>query len=667
MKRSMSLLSLTLLSAALLVVSCSSESSDRFQTREQCLSVCAQGPTLEGIDVSYWQGSINWDQVAADGISFAFIRVSDGTTTYDNKFQYNWSEAKRVGIVRGVYQFFRPNQDPVAQADLLISEIGGAMTPGDLPPVIDVESSGGLSKSTVVNRVAQWVDRIETVLGVSPIIYTSPGLWSSYANSSAFGDYTLWVAHYYVNCPTMPTGWSDWEFHQYTDSGDVDGIGSVYVDRNVFNGTMADLQALTYGDPICGDGYCNGGEDHSTCPGDCPICEPVPAQGRIVDETDICFEMGGDPQYWREESGGYGDSLMWTYAVSSQFYNYGIWHLSFEQAGTYRVEAYTPAPWSESEHAKYQVHHDGGTTVSEVDQSAVNGWNTVGEFYFAAGDNQWVRLEDLTGESSSSDTMVVVDAIRIVPVTQDPDPQDPDPQDPDPQDPDPQDPDPQEPEEPEEPVDLDPDGDGCDGIPLSGRIVEETELCVELGGDSRWWRSENEGWENSLQWTHAVSSGVFNYAVWNLSFLYDGSYRLEAYIAAPWGESKQAKYQVNHAGGNTTVEVDQSIHDGWTVIGVFEFVAGAEHSVRLEDYTGEANYLGRRVVVDAIRLVRVGQGTGSTDGNDTRNLSEPSQSYSSQMGCRAGGALPRQRAGWALLSLLLMALGWMWSRNRSRS
>ena len=74
------------------------------------LQVCADGETVEGIDISKWQGEIDWDAVAASGVKFAFIRVSDGLNYPDGYFSVNWRRAKEVGILRGAYQFFRPGR-----------------------------------------------------------------------------------------------------------------------------------------------------------------------------------------------------------------------------------------------------------------------------------------------------------------------------------------------------------------------------------------------------------------------------------------------------------------------------------------------------------------------------------------------------------------------------
>lgn len=388
------------------------------QRQEAVHTVCPGPVTVDGIDVSHWQGSINWSSVAADGVVFAFIRVSDGDPdnggTADSQFQANWAAARQVGILRGPYQFFRPSDDPVLQADWLINAIGGAMTPGDLPPVIDVEATDGRTPAQIVAAIQAWINRIETVLGVTPIIYTGPYFWQDSVGSSAFASYPLWGAHYTTGCPLIPDPWSNWTFWQYTSSGSVSGI-SGNVDMNHFNGTLGALQAMTYGDPVCGDGFCTGDEDHASCPEDCPICENVPPLGRIVDETDLCFQEFGSPEYWRYVEAGWGNTLMWTHTVETadRMDNHGVWSLTFDEAGRYRVEAYTDAAYADSQLARYQVRHEGTVDAVVVDQTAVDGWNLVGDFQFAAGGDQWVRLEDFTGEPNATDTQIVFDAIQV--------------------------------------------------------------------------------------------------------------------------------------------------------------------------------------------------------------------------------------------------------------
>ena len=165
-------------------------------------AVCAPGTTVEGVDVSKWQSPPNtsqepdWPQVKAAGRGYAVARVSDGATYLDPNFDGNWAGIKAAGLVRGAYQFFRPSQDAVAQADLLLADVG-ALGPGDLAPTLDVEVTDGQSNATIANGIAQWTARIRQVTGLTPIIYTRATFWSQIGNPD-FSSNELWVAHWGV-------------------------------------------------------------------------------------------------------------------------------------------------------------------------------------------------------------------------------------------------------------------------------------------------------------------------------------------------------------------------------------------------------------------------------------------------------------------------------------
>jgi lysozyme len=209
--------------------------------------VCASGTVTKGIDVSYYQGTINWTSVANSGIKFAFIRVSDGTGFHDPKFTSYWAGAHNAGIIRGAYQFFRPAQSVSGQANLLISALGGHYTPGDLPPVLDVEDAGGESAATVASKIRQWVDQVKGTLGVDPIIYTGKYFWRDQVGGpTSFVHNALWIAQYTSLCPDLPAPWARWTFWQNTETGSVSGI-SGQMDLDQFNGTLADLQAFANG------------------------------------------------------------------------------------------------------------------------------------------------------------------------------------------------------------------------------------------------------------------------------------------------------------------------------------------------------------------------------------------------------------------------------------
>jgi len=201
-----------------------------------------RGTTLPGIDVSHHNGRIDWDAVDRAGIRFAFVRVSDAMYQ-DTEFDRNWGEARRVGIVRGVYQYFRPNRDPIAQADLMLRRMG-ALEDDDLAPVIDVEDDGGLSPATVAARVNQWVDYVRAATGRTPIVYTAYYFWRDEVGDADPRGAPLWIANYGVSCPLVPDAWARWTFFQHTETGRVPGIVG-NVDRNWFDGDEADLLALT--------------------------------------------------------------------------------------------------------------------------------------------------------------------------------------------------------------------------------------------------------------------------------------------------------------------------------------------------------------------------------------------------------------------------------------
>lgn len=209
-------------------------------SRGAIIVVPPSGSTTEGVDVSKFQGTIDWSAVAASGKSFAIARVSDGLTV-DSTFQHNWQGIAEAGLIRGAYQFFQPGMDSASQAALLLSQIG-TLGPGDLPPVLDVEITGGESGATINAKIGTWVAIVRAATGRNPIIYTSPLFWATTINSSPNFGTDLWTADWNPTLPHVSSPWTGWEFWQYSISGRVAGIpGQVDLDR--FNGSLAELQA----------------------------------------------------------------------------------------------------------------------------------------------------------------------------------------------------------------------------------------------------------------------------------------------------------------------------------------------------------------------------------------------------------------------------------------
>jgi len=238
--------------------------------------VCAD-KVIKGIDVSKWQGKINWEAVSNDRIKFAFIRVSDGLEYDDPYFQRNWRAAKKNGVVRAAYQFFRPGQDPIEQANYLLNEMG-PLEPGDLPPVLDLEVTDGKSNDLITKKTRRWLAHVEEALGVAPIVYTSPSFWDAHITSpEKFSATPLWVAHWTDDCPLVPRPWKRWTFWQFSSHGQVKGIGG-RVDVNRFNGSLAELRAYAGAptEPECGDTICEADEIASDCSLDCGESEFSP-------------------------------------------------------------------------------------------------------------------------------------------------------------------------------------------------------------------------------------------------------------------------------------------------------------------------------------------------------------------------------------------------------
>lgn len=212
---------------------------------EDAVTVCPGPSTVQGIDVSEFQGSINWSAVKASGHQFAFIRVSDGTYQ-DPSFASNWAGAKAAGLIRGAYQFFRASDDPIAIADQFLARMG-TLGDGDLPPTLDVEVTDGQSATTIRTRMEAWLAHVEQKTGRVPFIYVSPGFWPNLGSPNE-SHYRLWVANWQVSCPNTPTGWSTWQMWQKADNGSVSGI-SGNVDLDEFNGTLQQLQVIAGGAP----------------------------------------------------------------------------------------------------------------------------------------------------------------------------------------------------------------------------------------------------------------------------------------------------------------------------------------------------------------------------------------------------------------------------------
>lgn len=190
-----------------------------------------------GVDVSHYQGLINWTQVAAKSYRFTFAKATEGTTLVDATYPVNRAGAEGMGMRFGAYHFGRPsgtgpatiNASAIAQADHFVDV--AQPQAGELPPVLDLEATGGLSAKSLVQWAQAWLDEVKARTGVSGFVYASPNFWKDrLGNTSAFalGGYRLWVAHWTKNgAPSVPAenwGGLGWTFWQWTDCASVPGF-----------------------------------------------------------------------------------------------------------------------------------------------------------------------------------------------------------------------------------------------------------------------------------------------------------------------------------------------------------------------------------------------------------------------------------------------------------
>lgn len=200
--------------------------------------------SVRGIDVSFYQKEIDWNGLEDEGVKFAFIRATEGTTIVDERFAYNWKEAHRTDMKIGAYHFLSYNTSGETQAQNFIDTVDKKR--GMMPPVIDVELSGKYlenppTKEEMYAILDVVIEMLEEEYGKIPIIYTNRNIYRKYI-AGRYDRHPVWIS-----CPdgipkTLPDG-RDWLFCQYTFTGTSPSIGGgeVHVDYNVFNGSNWDF------------------------------------------------------------------------------------------------------------------------------------------------------------------------------------------------------------------------------------------------------------------------------------------------------------------------------------------------------------------------------------------------------------------------------------------
>ncbi|GEM_PF-6062081 len=251
-------------------------------------------------DISRWNIVEDYKLLAQRTVG-GFIKASEAVWP-DPLFTTHWSEAREVGLLRGAYHFWRPDQTPEKQAQKFFEIVQGTGDMGELPPVLDVEMRGKSSD------VLTCLKEIERLFGKRPIIYTAQGIWNTLGSTPWARDYPLWIANYRIagtvrwsedlvetvmqKSPFLPNAWkgADWTLWQFTQRGHGPDFGldwskSKQIDLNVFNGTLKDLEKFagtTVGAGV-GAGGAGEGEEKEAPPSEVEDPwdnEPLPRIGR---------------------------------------------------------------------------------------------------------------------------------------------------------------------------------------------------------------------------------------------------------------------------------------------------------------------------------------------------------------------------------------------------
>lgn len=208
---------------------------------------------IPGIDVSHFQGTVDWAQVAASGVGFCFIKATEGTGIADSCFRQNWAGSSAAGLKRGAYHFGHPGMDAQAQAQFFFSTVG-ALASNDLPPVLDIETLDQGSPENALQWVLDFTAVADELFGRQTLIYTDNGFWKSLAflpGCAQLAARPLWIADYETGGePIVPSPWRAWSCWQYSEDHAtsakplprVPGVNGA-VDRDWFQSVA--LQSLT--------------------------------------------------------------------------------------------------------------------------------------------------------------------------------------------------------------------------------------------------------------------------------------------------------------------------------------------------------------------------------------------------------------------------------------
>ena len=207
-----------------------------------------------GIDVSHYQGDVNWEKVAAGKTEFAIVKATEGSTLVDQSFAKNWKGIQEAGLFRGAYHYAHPGGDPETQAAFFASVVG-PLGFRDLPVALDLETADHHPADYVTDWTRRFLAKADALFGRKLLVYSGQFWREALKNPQEkfFGEHALWLPAYQAEAQLkIPASWQTWTFWQYSDGTwnhpeSVPGVSRC--DQNWFNGDLAQLAQLCTGAP----------------------------------------------------------------------------------------------------------------------------------------------------------------------------------------------------------------------------------------------------------------------------------------------------------------------------------------------------------------------------------------------------------------------------------
>ncbi len=184
----------------------------------------------KGIDISSWQGDVNFKEVKENGIEIVYIKGTEGSHYLNPRADEYYLKAKSNDILIGFYHFFRPKVDAKIQANFFSSYV--KKKDFNCKLALDIEVTDGCNTDELSKNCITFLEEVKSLTGKEVVVYT----YTSFAKTSLtkeLGRYPLWVANYDVEKPEENAIWNEWVGFQYSESGNIQGIRT-YCPLDVF-------------------------------------------------------------------------------------------------------------------------------------------------------------------------------------------------------------------------------------------------------------------------------------------------------------------------------------------------------------------------------------------------------------------------------------------------